>query len=253
MLLRACLFLLLFPLAAQADPVQAHYDAYAAGLNVLSLDAGLDVSPSSYRLRLDYHTTGAFGLFVHSQQDTTVLGTFATGRPLPSRFVSRGVLRGEPRATEIDYREGQPVLRQLVPPNDQEREKVPEEQQRGTVDTLSAIAQLIRQVNQTGRCDGSARTFDGRRLAELRAWTVGLEDLPPTRLSSFTGRALHCDFEGRQLGGFKLDEDRATLQRPQRGSAWFASVSPGGPLIPVRISFRTHWFGDATMFLAAKE
>ncbi len=112
------------------------------------------------------------------------------------------------------------------------------------------MAQLIRQVNATGRCEGSARTFDGRRLATMRAWTVGYEDVPPTRLSSFAGRALHCEFEGRQIGGFVLDEDRERLERPQRGSAWFAAITPGGPLVPVRISFHTHWFGDATMYLA---
>lgn len=252
MLPRACLLLLLFPLAARADPVQAHYDAYAAGLNVVALDASLDVSPSSYRLSLDYRTTGAFGLLVHSQLETTVEGAFAAGRAEPARFVSTGVLRGGPRVTEIEYRNGQPVVRRLLPPAEGEREPVPAALQRGTVDTLSAMAQLIRQVNLTGRCDGSARTFDGRRLAELRAWTVGLEDLPPTRLSSFAGRALHCGFEGRLLAGFSLDQNRKRLQRPQRGSAWFASVAPGTPMIPVRISFRTRWFGDATMVIAPK-
>ena len=126
---------------------------------------------------------------------------------------------------------------------------MPAEQQRGTIDTLSAMAQLLDQVNRTGRCDGVVQTFDGRRLASLRSWTVGMAPIPPSSVSSFSGPALHCEFEGRQLGGFMLDEDRATLQRPQRGNAWFAAVSPGGPMLPVRISFHTRWFGDATMYL----
>ncbi|MDT7951755.1 MAG: DUF3108 domain-containing protein [Acetobacteraceae bacterium] len=250
MLLRICLALLLLPAAVRAEPVAAHYNAYAAGLNVLVVDARFDLTPARYRLRLDYRTTGAFGVFVRSQQQTEVDGALEAVRAVPLRFTSSGILRGEPRATEIDYRQGQPLVRQLVPPNDKERETVPEPEQRGTIDTLSAMAQLISEVTRTGRCEGAVRTFDGRRLASLRAWTVGSEVLPPSTVSSFSGPALHCDFEGRQLGGFMLDEDRERLQRPQRGSAWFAAVTAGGPLVPVRISFHTRWFGDATLFIA---
>ena len=252
MLLRTCLLLLALPLAARCEPVEAHYAAYAAGLNVLNMEVRLDLSPVSYRLQLEYRTAGTFGLFVHSQQNTVVQGGFTTGRATPRRFVSSGLLRGAPRVTEIDYPDGQPTVRQLVPPNEQEREAVSPAEQRGTIDTLSAVAQLVEEVTQTGRCDGTVRTFDGRRLAQLRAWTVGTEVIPPSSLSTFTGSAVHCDFEGRQLGGFKLDEDRARLEQPQRGSAWFAAVTPNGPVLPVRISFRTRWFGDAIMYLTAK-
>ncbi len=116
MLLRTSLLLLSLPiLAARADPVQLHYNAYAAGLNVIALDAGLEVSPTRYRLRIDFHTTGAFGLFVHSHQDTVVDGVFAGPRAVPERLYSTGVISGGQRVTQIDYRDGEPVIRQLVP------------------------------------------------------------------------------------------------------------------------------------------
>ncbi|HYZ64374.1 MAG TPA: DUF3108 domain-containing protein [Acetobacteraceae bacterium] len=249
MLYRALVPLLLLPIVAQASPVQASYDAYAAGLNVVVMDTSFDVQPDRYRVHIGYRTAGTFGVFLRAQQDTTVEGGFVGGRAAPQHFLSTGVLRGEQRLTRIDYAGGQPQIRQLVPGVEQEREPVPPEQQRNTIDTLSAMAQLMRQVNETGRCEGRVVTFDGRRLAELSARTVSEDMLPPSRLTSYSGRALHCDFDGRQLGGFKLDEDRDALQRPQHGSAWFASVVPGGPKIPVRISFRTRWFGDATMYL----
>ena len=252
MLLRACLLLLAMPLAAWSEPIEAHYAAYAAGLNVLNMEARLELSPVSYRLQLDYRTAGTFGLFVHSQQNAVVQGGFVTGRATPRRLVSSGVLRGASRVTEIDYSDGQPIVRQLAPPNEQEREPVSAAEQRGTIDTLSAMAELIEKVTQTGRCDGTVQTFDGRRLAQLRAWTVGTEVIPPSDLSTFTGPAVRCDFEGRQLGGFRLNQDRGRLQQPHRGSAWFAVVTPNGPALPVRIRFRTRWFGDAVMYLTAK-
>ncbi|MBV8916125.1 MAG: DUF3108 domain-containing protein [Acetobacteraceae bacterium] len=253
-MLRQTLFaLVLLPAAASGQTVQLSYSAYAAGLNVVNMDAALALAPTSYRLRLVYRTAGTFGVFIRGQQDTTVEGQFANGRAQPQRFVSTGVMRGEPRMTVIDYVGGRPAIRQLTPPSEQEREPVPPDQQRGTIDTLSAMAELIRKVNDTGRCDGKAMTFDGRRLAELSARTVGLEFLGSTHLSSFTGAALHCEFDGRMLGGFKMEDDRESMQRPQHGNAWFAAVTPGGPMIPVRISFRTRWFGDAAMFITARD
>ncbi len=238
--------------AARAEPVQASYAAYAAGLNVINMDAAFDIAPARYRVHLVYHTAGTFGALVRGQQDTTVEGRFAEGRAVPQRFYSAGTMRGQQRVTQIDYPAGQPVIRQLIPATDEDREPVLPERQANTIDTMSAMAQLLRQVNETGRCEGRVMTFDGRRLSELTARTVGVEVLPATDRSSFAGQALHCTFEGRQLGGFMLDGDRETLRRPQLGSAWFASAAPGGPKVPVRVVFRTRWFGEATMYLTER-
>ena len=95
-------------------------------------------------------------------------------------------------------------------------------------------------------------TFDGRRLSSLEAHTVGEEVLPKTDRSSFEGPALRCDFEGRQLGGFVHDDDLNVLRRPQHGSAWFASLAPGAPPVPVRITFSTRILGAATMYLTGR-
>ena len=79
------------------------------------------------------------------------------------------------RLAEIAYHQGKPVVRQLVPPNTDEREPVPDSLQANTIDTLSALAQLIHVVAETGRCDTTVRTYDGRRAVEIEAHTVGVE------------------------------------------------------------------------------
>ena len=235
---------------APAAAVELHYEAYAAGVNVIDMDANFDVQPSHYQVTLEYRTVGALNLFSHSHQKTTAEGHFAGAHPVPERFYSAGILRGENRLTQIDYANGQPTIRQLAPPNEKERETVPPVQQLNTVDTLSAMAELIHQVNTTRHCEGSVSTFDGRRLATLAARTSGEQPLDPTGRSSYAGPTLRCEFTGQQLGGFKMDEDRADQQRMQKGTAWFAALTPGGPMVPVRIAFHTKWFGDATMYLA---
>jgi len=238
--------------AQPADPaLHAHYSAYSNGLNVVDMDAKLALTPRSYRLELTYRTTGLVGALVHVHGNTRVDGSFGPIRPLPRELFSTGNVRGVPHVTQIEWTKGKPTILQMVPPiAEDNRDPVAEADQAGTVDSLSAIAEIMHDVAATGRCDGSLNTFDGRRLADLSAHTAGVEDLPRTSRSSFSGRALRCDFTGHQLGGFIHDVSRTELQKPQHGSAWFASVRAGEPPIPVRFSFQTRVFGEATAYLA---
>ena len=226
------------------------YATYAAGLNVVDFTGSFSADPREYRLELTYQTTGMFGAFVHSQMDTRVNGTWTDNTVAPLQFYSWGNIRGEARRTadrvcERDARNPGPAARRTR----RERDPVPAALQRNTVDTLSAIALLMRHIADTGRCEGGALTFDGRRLARITVQTVGVEMLAASHGSRYAGPALRCDFVGQQLAGFKRDDDPQEVRRPHRGSAWFAQVLPGAMPVPVRLSFRTKWFGDAIAYL----
>jgi hypothetical protein len=93
------------------------------------------------------------------------------------------------------------------------------------------------------------RTFDGRRAAETPASTAGGEVLEPTNRSSFVGKALRCDFAGRLLSGLKFGNDHDEDAKTMHGVAWLAPAISSGPPIPVKMTFETRWFGDATMYL----
>jgi Protein of unknown function (DUF3108) len=252
-MLRSGASLLAFlPCAALAQaPVSLHasYDTYAAGLHVAEVEGGVSIGPWSYQLSLGWHTTGVVGLFLRGHQFDVVNGSWQGQRAVPTRFLGEGLWHGEDRRTEIDYQQDKPIIRQLLPPNATEREAVPDSLQANTIDTLSALADLIRIVELTGRCERTVNTFDGRRAIEIEAHTVGQETLGPTSRSSFAGKALRCDFSGRMLAGFKFDDDRVRDSRSMHGSAWLAPVVAGGPPFPVHMTFETKWFGDATMYL----
>jgi hypothetical protein len=237
------------PETAQEAPVHATYAAYAHGLNVMNLDTALTMTPEGYRLEVAFRLTGLVGFFVHGDSKTIVEGRFDGGQAEPRELFSAGHLRGVQRITQIDWRNGIPNMTQLIPPVEQERDPVPVAEQAHTIDTLSAMATLLREVADRGRCEGESQTFDGRRLSKISAHTVGDEVLPHTGRSSFQGQALRCDFEGQQLAGFLRDANQADLRKPQSGSAWFAHVMPGAPPIPVRIVFQTRQFGMTTMYL----
>ncbi len=251
--LATMLALMAGPAVAQPASQHLRYSAYADGLNVMDVDAEMAISQESYRVQVSYHVTGLVGVFVNAQSTTTVDGRFLGDTPVPRELFSAGRLRGQQRVTQIDWLNGRPIVSQLVPPVEAERDPVPADEQAHTVDSLSAMASLLHQVALSGRCQGAMNTFDGRRLSSLEAHTVGEEVLPKTNRSSFEGPALRCDFEGRQLGGFVHDEDLNVLRRPQHGSAWFASLAPGAPPVPVRITFSTRILGAATMYLTGRD
>ena len=242
----------LLPCAAFAQaPVSLHasYETYAAGMHVADVETGFTFGPWTYQMNLGYHTTGLAGLFVGGHQFDVVNGSWHGSRAEPSRFVGEGSWRGTNRLAEIEYQGGLPNIRKLIPPNQEEREPVPENLQANTIDTLSALAELVRVVQTTGRCETKVRTYDGRRAVEIEAHTAGDEILAPTDRSSFTGRTLRCDFAGRMLAGFLFGDDRERDSKPMHGSAWLAPLVPNTPPLPVRMAFETRWFGMATMYL----
>ncbi len=235
---------------AHAETYRVHYVTYAAGFRVLDITGSIDLDAQGYGIDLTMHTLGLIGLLMDGDSHSVARGYWSGATVAPLSYDSRGHWDGQARQTVIDYKDGQPVIQALQPANEREREPVPPALQANTVDSLGAMAALVRAVASTGRCDGATRIFDGRRLSQIWVRTGGLQVLPPTARSSFRGQTLRCDFDGQLLAGFKYGDDRARAARAQHGVAWLAPLTPGGAYLPVRIQFATRFFGDATMYLA---
>ncbi|MCB4823031.1 DUF3108 domain-containing protein [Roseicella aerolata] len=234
---------------AHAEPLLARYEVRFAGLHVMDVEAVLDLEGHRYRVTTRTRTTGLAGVFSRSDQVTLVEGAWRGAEPLPARYRAEGTWRGDRREVAMDWvAPGQPVLRRLEPPREPEREPVPEALQRGTMDTLSAMAKLTRTVALTGRCEGGAAVYDGRRRADITAWTDGVQRLPQN--AHFGGEALRCGFESRLLAGARLDRDPEEAKKPQPATAWIGRPLPDRPPIPVRIEVPTRWFGHVRVVLA---
>ncbi len=234
------------------------YDGFAHGLLVLKMRAHLTLSAAGYDGELSFHTAGMVGWMIHDVDDSHVVGQFAASEPgavpdlaRPSRFDDVGNLRGTERITRMTYRGGDPVVEALRPPVEVERKPVPPAVTPKTVDNLSALAMLVRHVAATGRCDGQATLFDGRRLTTLAVRTGGTQALPRTGRSVFAGQALRCDVDGTQLYGFKNTEPEAEQRRPKHGTAWLASVLAHAPPVPVRVVFTNKDLGEVTLYLTS--
>ena len=243
------LLLLIVPAVSEAGE-RLRYAVYAAGFNILLLEATAEIGETNYRVDLSYRTVGLLGTFFPSSNESFAQGSWGSAGPEPRRFATWGTVRGHDRRAVIDFVSRQPVIRELVPDLEEDREPVPPGLERDTVDTLSGMAFVVREVARTGKCDGRARLFDGRRVMDVLARPAGREVLAPDYRSAFSGPAVRCDFEGRQLAGYMKDYDAAERQTLHLNRAWFAPVGASRTVMPVRIEFEARLVGHATAYLA---
>jgi hypothetical protein len=235
----------LAPAARAAEtPVLASYTAYFSGFSVATLDAALRLEAERYRLAALMRTTGILAAFIRGEQTAEVEGVVhreGSVRLAPERYAMEGRWRDRLRRIAMRWPGGEPEVLALIPANTDEREPVPVELQRGTIDTMTALVGLLRRAAETGRCEGEAALFDGRRRTDVTARTEGEDTLHAHRWGIFAGPALRCSVEGRQVAGFWTGRDREEAGKPRSATAWLARPEPGMPLIPVRIEAETGW------------
>jgi hypothetical protein len=252
-LLPGLLLALFLPAAASAQAVRAQYEVHALGSVLLELEARFELTEAAYRVETAFRTRGLAALVVPAEHVSRVQGAFTAQATSPAAFVSEGTWRGRLRRIVLDWTNRDPRVVELVPDDaSDDREAVPEAQKRGTMDILSAFAALTRQVGRVGHCDLTAPLFDGRRRSDVATRSEGRELIRPWR-NAWHGEALRCGYEGRQVAGFRRDQDRARQEEPQRGTAWMASPYAGAPHIPVRVDIPTRWFGTVTAVLLGAE
>jgi hypothetical protein len=230
---------------AAATVWYATYDLHVAGLHVMQTRITIDSDARRYRLEMQSRSRGMLGMFSRSDQTTVVEGDWQGNTPRPRRYVVQGVMRGERREALMDYAaDGRPQVRSLVPSLEtEERDGVPADQLAGTMDSLSALLMLSRNVAATRRCEGAMRLFDARRLTQAQARTEGEETVPNEWGVGMQGRALRCTVESRMLGGFLRNQDQARAREPSEITAWIASPRAGAPPVPLRVEIASRWWG----------
>lgn len=239
------------PLAARAaEPVTLHlqYAVTVHGMHALGLDAAVTFDGDRYTVTSATHPAGFLGTFLSTRVSSRAYGTIANGSAHPEAYSSGGFSRGADRHVAIDYRDSDPVVRILTPP-EPKRDPVAASATVGTVDTLSAVAGLLDRLQTTGRCDGTTRVFDGARLSVVTVRTAGTVTVPASERSPYAGHALECDFTSMQIGGFLHDDHFEAAHRPQGGRAMFAIVVPGAPPVAIRASFSSVDHGEIGLFL----
>lgn len=225
---------------AHANPVEADYAVSQMGITVMDIRITIDQSGDRYRLSTVSRSHGLGRLFLPREQVAEAEGGLRGRDVLPLRYRTEGEWRGTPRRTVMEYLAGTPRLAVLEPPEGPDRIAVRQDEMQGTIDGLSALLRLSRDVAATGRCDVQGAIFDGRRRLEWTSRTLGVGASPVRGIS---GEALRCALESRLVAGFRRDDDPATAGRPRQAEAWLAVLGPGQPPLPLRVEFPSTFLG----------
>jgi len=87
-------------------------------------------------------------------------------------------------------------------PRDYELTPVPEASIADTVDPFTPVFEIGRRLDDTQRCEGSYRVFDGVRRYDLQIQDGGVTTLASDDTLTFNGPARRCDITLTRIGGF---------------------------------------------------
>ena len=129
-------------------------------------------------------------------------------------------------------------------PRDYKLSPVPVDVMNGTVDPSSLLFDLREKLDQSNRCEGFYRVFDGVRRYDLQVTQGSMELLRADDSDDYSGEAYRCEISMIRHGGFsvkgglvKLDESEITR------TLYFGNIK--GQWLPVRFEIELP-FGRAT-------
>ncbi|MDL2172353.1 MULTISPECIES: DUF3108 domain-containing protein [Asaia] len=234
--------------AANSGQTTAVYRVYNHGLHVVDATADYTLTELGYGIRTTLHAGGLMSWFMRMDIQSMAQGHFDHYWVQPVSYESTGFSRGKHRSIVLHYADNMPHVVTLDP-KESDREAVPEAQLGHAMDTLSAMALLLENVRQTGKCDGNAQVFDGLRLSAMTSHGPFKADVPGSFGQKFKGPALRCDFVGQQEAGFIKDSSHLEVMKaPHPGAAWFQDI-PGVGLTAVRVEFEHPKLGQMTAVL----
>ena len=235
---------LLAPREAEAQRWTLSYRVHVGGVAVLDARTELFLAGDRYSVQVDAATDGFLGrMFPWQTQSRSVGAIQADGQLAPSRHSQVSTLRGSPRNVTLDYDSTGAVRAQVTPPpQDDDREPVPESLLRGTLDPLSSVLRVLLAGARGEGCRQSVPVFDGRRRYDMQFADEGMRMVDASRYSVFAGAARQCRVSHTPIAGYNRKPDGGPFWRRGGGQerrppveVWIAPVTPGGPPLPVRL------------------
>lgn len=233
-----------------APGVKLDYALYVGGVGVLDFSASYRASDVSYRLHLKAATEGFLGQVANWSADISAEGRRLPGElPRPALYRSISSWRDKPRNTTVEYgADGQPTVTVADPPPSKDREPVPPELRRETVDPLSAVVAVLADVAEGRGCGRTVPVFDGRQRYDLIFADGADVTLAPTDVSAYSGSAVSCAVQYRSIAGRwredtgrrdRDDEGRSRRRNAQDVRVWIAPPGPDLRPVPVKLEANT--------------
>ncbi len=243
--------------AAVKPAVGLDYKIYIGGLEALSATATIGADAAHYDIEIKAVTAGAIGKIlpwiVHIGSKGNVAGD--TLQPVEHAQVNN--FQGKDRSVTLNYDGQGGFIDRKVMPDAQEdqRDAVPADMTRNTLDIVSGVLAGLRSVDRTGSCTSRVPVFDGRRRFDLVYSDDGHETLDSSAVAIFSGDALKCAVKVEPVAGFWRKNQKKFFSRKVNGEdqvvpieVFIARVGAAKVEVPVRIE-STSPFGPLVLNL----
>lgn len=226
--------------SAPATALDLRYDVYYSLLRLMTIESRSMVTPDVYSLQSRMETVGVVGVLFPWTYRSEVHGRVRDARLAPDVFHSRSEFRDVVQQVSLRYGEDGPVgevtpFRLDILGDGYTRDEVPLELRSGTIDPLTEIAALTRQLANGEGCAGVRHVYDGLRRYDIVYEDLGETVLEESSYDAYAGRARQCRSRLVPLAGFfkpKDDEERDSLTAV---TAWLMPPLPDVAPAPVRL------------------
>lgn len=233
------------------------YKIFIGGLEALAASVTIAADPNRYDVEIKARTAGAIGKLFPWLIDIGSKGNVAGGTLQPVEHAQTSNFQGKQRSVILDYDgHGGFLARRVVPDaHEDQRDEVPPEQTRDTLDIVSAVLAGLRNVDKTGSCNSRVPVFDGRRRFDLVYSDDGHETLDGGSAATFSGDAVKCAVRVEPVAGFWKKNQRRFWSRRVNGQdevvpieVYVARVGAADMEVPVRVE-STSPFGPLVLNL----
>jgi len=185
------------PGAAMAERVEdkATFDVVIRGLNAATLGFSAVEEDNRYVVSGLLKSAGLAAMVRKISYEATARGSVTGTRYTPSSYVEKADTGKKKSTSTITYSRGVPNAVQYTPPREGRDKDIDPATQGGTVDTLTALYAILRDVDAGGECKANMKMYDGRYVSSI---TISN---PVKR-----GDAVTCSGQYKRIAGFKPDE-----------------------------------------------
>jgi hypothetical protein len=169
----------------------AIFDISIRGFSAATLSLSAADQGESYAAAGTLKSSGILGFLRKIRYDAQVAGKISDGRFIPSRYVERADTGKRQSEAVMAYVGGTPQVKSYDPPRPPSEGGIDPATQRGTVDPLTALYAVLRDVPKADACQLKVFMFDGRRRSQL---VLGQAKAEADKIT--------CQGEYRRLDGF---------------------------------------------------
>jgi hypothetical protein len=239
--------------------VTLDYKIYIGGLEALKATVTIAADSAHYDVEIQAATAGAIGKVMPWTVNVGSKGNVVDGILRPISHSQNNNFQGKDRSVTLTYDgQGGFLNRAVVPDaNEDQRDPVPPEMTKNTLDIVSGVLEGLRLVDRTGSCNGKAPVFDGRRRFDLIYSDDGHEALESSSVAFYSGDALKCAVKVEPVAGFWRKNQKKFFSRHVDGAdevvpieVYIARIGAAKVEVPVRVE-STSPFGPLVMNLQA--